>query len=41
MELVPTDPEIHYELALIYMGLKNKEKAIFHFENALKNGRSK
>lgn len=41
LELIPTDPEIHYELGLIYMGLKNKEKAIFHFENAIKNGTSK
>lgn len=41
LEQIPTDPDIHYELGLIYMKLKNKDKAIHHFKNAIANGTSK
>ncbi len=41
IDLIPTDPDIHYELGIIYMKSKNKNKAIYHFRNAISNGTSK
>lgn len=41
LELISTDPDIHYELGIIYMKLKNKDKAIYHLRNAISNGTSK
>lgn len=33
--------KIHYKLGMLYTSLKNNEKGIYYFENAVKNGTSK